>query len=137
LFRLVGLILLAICAVKMWTMQRYAITFTQQIFVTIDSTMRFFTIFKKIVTNRYLIALVAFGIWMLFFDRNNYIVQKERTAELQELNRKIGYYKQQIDATQKELEALQNDPNTLEKYAREKYFMKRANEEVFVVKPAK
>jgi cell division protein DivIC len=92
---------------------------------------------RKILTNRYLLASAAFGVWMLFFDKNDYFTQRQRAQELQELNDKISYYQQQIDATRHELQALQNDPFTLEKYAREKYYMKRANEEIFVVAPAK
>jgi cell division protein FtsB len=99
--------------------------------------MRFLTILRKIITNRYLLASAGFGVWMLFFDKNDYYTQRQRAQELQELNDKISYYQQHIDATRQELQALQNDPFTLEKYAREKYYMKRANEEIFVVTPSK
>ena len=99
--------------------------------------MRFFILLRNILTNRYLLASAAFGVWMLFFDKNDYFTQRQRAQELQELNDKITYYQQQIDATRHELQALQNDPFTLEKYAREKYYMKRANEEIFVVAPSK
>jgi len=99
--------------------------------------MRFLIILRKILTNRYLLASVPFGVWMLFFNRDDCFPQRQRALELQELNDKISYYQLQIEATRKELLALQNDPFTLEKYAREKYYMKRANEEVFVVTPSK
>jgi len=99
--------------------------------------MRFLITLRKMLTNRYLLAAAAFGVWMLFFDKNDYFTQRQRAKELQELNDKISYYQQQIAATRQELLALQNDPFTLEKYAREKYYMKRANEEVFVVTPSK
>ena len=61
--------------------------------------------------------------------------QMHRYQELKELNEKIDYYKNQIAFTQAEIKALENDPATIEKYAREKYFMKRPNEEIFVVAP--
>ena len=99
--------------------------------------MRFLIVLRKIITNRYLLASAAFGVWILFFDKNDYYTQRQRTLELQDFNMKIAYYQQQIEDTRKELQALQNDPFTLEKYAREKYYMKRANEEVFVVAPSK
>lgn len=92
-----------------------------------------FTILRKILLNRYLLALAAFGVWMAFFDKNDFFVQRERAAELDELNEKIEYYQEQIQLTKKELQALDNDPAMLEKYAREKYYMKRPNEDVFVV----
>jgi cell division protein DivIC len=99
--------------------------------------MRFLILLRKILTNRYLLASAAFGVWMLFFDKNDYFTQRQRAVELQQLNDKISYYQHQIETTRQELQALQNDPFTLEKYAREKYYMKRANEEVFVVSPSK
>ena len=70
---------------------------------------------------------------MLFFDESNIFIQRERTNELKELNRKINYYQTQVDQTRLELKNLQNDPAMLEKYAREKYFMKKTNEEVFII----
>lgn len=87
----------------------------------------------SIFSNRYLLALVAFSIWILFFDENNYLVQRERKAELEALEQKIEYYQGQVKATKTELKELQLDPAKLERYAREKYFMKRDNEDVFVI----
>ncbi len=92
---------------------------------------------RKIIFNRYLLALVGFGVWVIFFDRNDYFTQKERHNELQQLNAKIEYYHTQIASTRKELKALQNDPATLEQYAREKYYMKRSNEDIFVVEESR
>jgi cell division protein FtsB len=89
-------------------------------------------IFRKVLLNRYLLALVAFVIWMVFFDRNDFFTQQQRKAELKELETKIGYYKLQLEEAENELANLQNSPVLLEKYAREKYFMKRDNEDVFV-----
>lgn len=86
-----------------------------------------------IVSNRYLLAITAFAIWVIFFDENNVFVQRQRTTELNELNKKIEYYKGLVAETKQELKDLENDPAILEKYAREKYFMKRDNEDVFVI----
>ena len=80
-----------------------------------------------------MLAITAFAVWITFFDESNLFVQRQRTKELNDLNKKIEYYKSQVDQTRQELKSLQNDPAILEKYAREKYFMKRDNEEVFIV----
>jgi cell division protein FtsB len=96
-------------------------------------------VFQNIISlfaNRYLLAVTAFTIWIIFFDENNMFVQRQRTRDLADLKTKILYYSNLVDLTKKELKDLQNDPATLEKYAREKYFMKRDNEEVFVVDSA-
>jgi cell division protein DivIC len=95
--------------------------------------MKFIRILFLIVSNRYLLAITAFAVWVTFFDESNLFVQRQRTKELNDLNKKIEYYKGQVADTKKELNDLQNDPVMLEKYAREKYFMKRDNEDVYII----
>ncbi len=95
--------------------------------------MKFIRILFLIVSNRYLLAISAFAVWVAFFDESNLFVQRQRTRELNELNKKIEYYKSQVADTKQELNDLQNDPVMLEKYAREKYFMKRDNEDVYII----
>ena len=95
--------------------------------------MKLLNILLSVFTSRYLLAITAFAIWITFFDESNLFVQRQRTKELNDLNNKIEYYKNQVDQTRQELKSLQNDPAVLEKYAREKYFMKRDNEEVFII----
>jgi cell division protein DivIC len=90
------------------------------------TTLRFFL-------NKYLLAITAFAALILFFDKNDIFSQIKRKQELDGLNAKIDYYKQQNKLTNTELNNLQNNPVTLEKYAREKYFMKRDNEEIFII----
>lgn len=88
---------------------------------------------KKIVTSKYLVTGIAFGIWMLFFDRNDLPLQIQRIHELNKLQTSEEVMTQKIKDTHKELEGLKNSPQTLEKYAREKYLMKRDNEDLFIV----
>lgn len=83
----------------------------------------------------YLLALGGFIVWMLFFDEKDYFTQQKRKDELKTLEHKIENYKKQISEIREQVDALDNDPAMLEKYAREKYFMKRDNEEVFIVEP--
>lgn len=85
--------------------------------------------------NKYIIALTGFILLMLFFDHNNVFNQIERKKELNELLASKKYYQQQIDQTKKNLDDLQNNSAALEKYAREKYLLKRDNEDVFVIVP--
>lgn len=59
--------------------------------------------------------------------------QLDRRNELRELEQSKAHYTREIATERKELEALKNNPATLEKYAREKYFMKRDNEEIFLI----
>ena len=81
-----------------------------------------------------MLAGIAFAIWMLFFDRNNVPVQTQRWQELNKLEKSEQLLSRQIDETKEELELLKNNPATLEKYAREKYLMKKENEDLYIVR---
>lgn len=81
-----------------------------------------------------MLAGIAFAIWMLFFDRNNVPVQTQRWRELNKLEKSEQLLSRQIDETKEELELLKNNPATLEKYAREKYLMKKENEDLYIVR---
>lgn len=83
--------------------------------------------------NPYFITIVAFGVWMAFFDNNDLVTQYRRYKELSALNEKKEFYLQQIAITNEEYKELTTNPATQEKFAREHYHMKRANEDVFVI----
>ena len=85
-----------------------------------------------IITNKFLLAGVFFIVWMLFIDQRDYFQQKERRDELHKLEQKKAYYQQEIDKTRKELGDLQNSPAALEKYARERYLMKKEGEDIYI-----
>lgn len=87
----------------------------------------------KVFRNKYILSLTAFIVLMLFIDHNDLFVQWERRSELRKLQAEKEFYSQKITDTQKELSDLQNNASALEKYAREKYFLKRDNEDVFVL----
>lgn len=83
--------------------------------------------------NKYFICLAAFCVIILFLDKNDFFTQNGRLKELRELQQSKRYYTTQIAAERKELEALKTNPAAVEKLAREKYLMKRDNEELFLV----
>ena len=70
---------------------------------------------------------------MLFFDKNDVFTQLNRRHELKQLQQSKEYYTTRISLERKELDQLKTNPAILEKYAREKYFMKRDNEDLFVI----
>ena len=93
--------------------------------------LRTFSLFAK---NKYFLSLAVFGIWMIFFDTQDIIsTHFKLRKELNQLEESRTYYLGQIEATKKELEQLKSDPETLEKYAREKYRMKKDNEDLFII----
>jgi len=88
---------------------------------------------KSICTNKYLITGIIFVIWMTFFDRNDLTLQFRRIHELNQLEESERLMNEQIADTKNELNLLKTNPQTLEKYAREKYLMKRDNEDLFII----
>ena len=84
--------------------------------------------------NKYIIALGVFAAIMLFFDKNDCVYpicpQQRQLKDLQESKQ---HYTDRIASERNELERLKSNPGTLEKYAREKYLMKRDNEDLFLI----
>ncbi len=85
------------------------------------------------IRNKYVLALLVFVVWLIFFDRNNLIIQYDSYKKLKDLKAKQNQYKQQIESIGVERQALQNDTVALEKLAREKYLMKRDNEDLYII----
>ena len=85
--------------------------------------------------NKYVLTALCFGIWVLFIDDRDFVTtQFRQVKELPKLEDRKVYFEEQIMAVRKELDQLKSNPATLEKYARERYLMKRDNEDLFVVK---
>lgn len=89
----------------------------------------------KILSNRYILILLLFSIWMLFFDSNSWLVHHDLNQTIEELQNNKKYYKAQIKKDTAIINSL-NDPDELEKFAREKYFMKRKNEVIYIIEYA-
>lgn len=83
--------------------------------------------------NKYFIATAVFAAMLLFFDKNDLFTQRNRSNELRALEKSKAYYQGENTSLKKQLDELKNDPATLEKYAREKYMMKKDNEDLFLV----
>jgi len=83
--------------------------------------------------NRYALAAGIFLVWIAFFDQNNMITQVQYRMELNKLDEEKEFYQGEIQQIKADLKELKTNPNTLEKFAREKYLMKKDNEELFVI----
>jgi cell division protein FtsB len=71
---------------------------------------------------------------MLFFDRNSWIIQRELNQQIEKLEDRKEFYKKEISNDRKALNEINNNPEMLEKYARERFFMKKKNEDIFIIK---
>jgi cell division protein DivIC len=87
----------------------------------------------SILSNKYVITLAIFAVIILFTDHNNLFEQWDRKQELKKLQIKKAYYEEEIEKTKGKLADLSNNAAALEKFAREKFYMKRDNEDVFVI----
>ncbi|MFP5039556.1 FtsB family cell division protein [Parasediminibacterium sp. JCM 36343] len=89
--------------------------------------------FAKILTNKYLLATLCFVVWMCFFDQRDIFNTLDQKGKLDDLLAKKHYYQQEIATAQQELTDLQNNAAALEKFAREKYLMKKDGEDIYII----
>jgi cell division protein FtsB len=95
--------------------------------------MKLLTHIPAFLKNKYIIALGVFAFIMLFIDKNDVFTQSERKRQLKDLEISKQHYTDRIAEERTELERLKSNPGTLEKYAREKYLMKRDKEDLYLV----
>lgn len=86
----------------------------------------------SLLTNTFVLILVPFLIWMLFFDENSYVNHRKYNAEIDDLKNTIQFYKSEISKDSALINSLR-DSVALEKFAREKYLMKKKNEAIYII----
>jgi cell division protein DivIC len=89
-----------------------------------------------ILRNKFVLASAFFIVWMLFFDKNDVFSMVERRNELREIQQSKRYFEKEIDANRQFASDLKTNPAAIEKFAREKYLMKKDNEDLFLVQKA-
>jgi cell division protein FtsB len=88
--------------------------------------------FFKILTNIFVMIFVPVLIWMLFFDENSYLVHREFNKEIEDLKSTITFYEEKLFLDKEMIKNLQ-DSIELERFAREKYLMKKENEDIYII----
>jgi len=83
--------------------------------------------------NKFFWVTAAFLVWMLFFDKNDLLSQYQYHQQLSKLKTERNFYTEETEKVTKDLSELTSNPAQLEKFAREKYLMKKDNEDVFVI----
>jgi cell division protein DivIC len=81
----------------------------------------------------YLGIILFFVVWMLFFDEYNWIRIRRDSLKYKALKKESEYLQKKIETDKANLKALKTDTTELEKYAREKYLMKKDNEDVYII----
>jgi len=83
--------------------------------------------------NKYFVSAAAFLIWLAFIDSKNFISQYELQSEVDKLEAQKAFFQDEISKTRKEQQELLSSPEKLEKFAREKYLMKKDDEDLFII----
>jgi cell division protein FtsB len=86
----------------------------------------------KIIKNKYFLTLIGIVVWLLFFDKNDVFTQYELVDKCRKLNKEKEYYISEIESNKASLNELRTNKKSLETFSREKYLMKKDNEDVFV-----
>lgn len=94
-------------------------------------------LWKRIFLNKYLIVLILFAVWMIFFDQNSYFIHKELDKEYRELSKQKDYYENKLTEETIQIKKMKTDPDAVEKVAREKHFLKKEDEDVFIIEKRK
>tara|TARA_B110000263_G_scaffold139184_1_gene120708 strand:+ start:14821 stop:15135 length:315 start_codon:yes stop_codon:yes gene_type:complete len=88
----------------------------------------------KYFRNKYFIAIVLFIIWILFFDNYNLIRQNRIKKDIKELEENKLFYTKEIKKDSIEFQDLLNNKEKREKFAREKFLMKKENEDIYIIR---
>lgn len=86
------------------------------------------------VRNKFIITIVVFVVWMMFFDQYNLISRINNNRKIAELEQQKEFYLAEIKRSKRLLHELEGDNQSLEKFAREQYLMKKENEDIYIVK---
>jgi len=87
----------------------------------------------RILINKFFLTTVAFVAWMVFFDSNNLLTRNRLQEKLDGLNLEKQFYLQEIKKDSILTNQIMNDTTQLEKFARERYLMKKEKEDLFLV----
>lgn len=87
----------------------------------------------SILKNKYTLTFIGLITWIVFFDKNDVFSQLELTKKLTLLESEKNYFVTEIQKNKQDLLELKTNPKNLEKFARERYLMKKDNEDLFVI----
>lgn len=79
------------------------------------------------------LALIGFLVWMSAFDRHNVVNRAKQIKELRDARQQVSFYKSEIAIAENDLQQLFSSPENIERFARERFYLKRDNEDVFVI----
>lgn len=94
---------------------------------------KFLVYFRKLILNKYIIAIIVFLVAIIFFSDYNLRIRWKSDNNIKKLKKEIQFYKDEIESNKNKMNDINADDESLEQYGREKYFFKKDNEDVFIL----
>ncbi|MEZ4827593.1 MAG: septum formation initiator family protein [Bacteroidia bacterium] len=94
---------------------------------------RIFSRVSGVVTSKYFLVFVFAAVWMIFFDRYNLISQYKMSHQIKMLEKDEQHYREAIEKIDYQADQLFSNMDELERYAREKYYMRRSGEDIYII----
>ena len=86
-----------------------------------------------VLKNKFVLSLIIFLVWLTFFDQNNLIDRVKQLNRNENLKKEKAYYKEKIKQDSTKLHQLKTDEENLEEFAREQYYMKKKDEDIYII----
>lgn len=86
----------------------------------------------RFLSNKYVLILLLFLVWMLFFDTNSVLIHNELDGDIRALENNAEFYESEIDNDKRFIQKME-DSSEMEKFAREKYYLKKENEDIYII----
>lgn len=86
----------------------------------------------RIVSNKYILIVIVFAVWMFFFDANSYLIHNELDTEIESLEDNAEFYESEIEKDREFMDKIEDDEE-MERFAREKYYFKKENEDIYII----
>ena len=101
--------------------------------------MKFSELKKKkwflVISSTYVLILIFFIVWMIFFDTNSFFIHRELDEDIKGLEENKEFYEKEIEKDKAFIEKMK-DSAEMEKFAREKYYLKKDNEDIYIIEDA-
>lgn len=97
------------------------------------SVKDFFVRIFPFIKSKFVLTTAFFIVWVIFFDQYNLVSRVKNNQKLSQLEKERTHYINEIDKNTRMLKELKGDNETLEKFAREQYLMKKSNEDIYLV----
>ena len=86
----------------------------------------------RFIGNKYMLIVILFLVWMIFFDANSYLIHRELDNDINALENNAEFYQKEIDHDKSFIKKMDDD-DEMEKFAREKYYLKKENEDIYII----